>query len=457
MDKYFVLSAKATAKADKKMNNNTVKNLFKSFCLGDGELTLTEGADNTFVLGTTQVPALPAGKEWALQVDENGAAVVGRDAACLMRGFMVLLMKIEYTEDAMRIAYTQDVSAYRFENRAIHICIFPDSGRYFIQKLVRLCGLCQYSHIVIEFWGMLQYDCMKELSWPMAYTKEEAKALIQEARELGMEPVPMFNQLGHASACRVRHGKHVVLDQNPKLQHLFTGDGWDWNIYSEKVHALHKAIRKELYEVFGEGEYIHVGCDESYNYTHDEFSRKNQLPAFLNRLTTEVVEEGRRPMVWMDMMLERGKYPGATATCPADEVQNIQKSLHPKTVMVDWQYRIYEAPISTMMSLKDTGYDVMGAPWHNPANYTAFADTVAEQGFFGIMMTTWHTLELKMPSVLGCAKKCGATTHTWSHISSAKTYGKETAALWRRVAFEGNDFKSSGWTERDITELYVGQ
>ena len=121
MDKYFVLSAKATAKADKKMNNNTVKNLFKSFCLGDGELTLTEGADNTFVLGTTQVPALPEGKEWALQVDENGAAVVGRNAACLMRGFMVLLMKIEYTEDAMRIAYTQDVSAYRFENRAIHI------------------------------------------------------------------------------------------------------------------------------------------------------------------------------------------------------------------------------------------------------------------------------------------------------------------------------------------------
>lgn len=455
MDRFFVVCGETAAFADKRMHNSTVKNLWKSFCLGDGELTLTEGADNTFRLGTTALPLLTPGKEYALRVDENGAAITGKDIGGLMRGFMVLLMKIEYTEGIMRIAFTQEESAYRIENRMIHICVFPDNDRYFIKKLVRLCGLCQYTHIVIEFWGMLKYDCMAELAWPMAYTKEEAKALIREAREFGMEPIPMFNQLGHASACRVRHGKHVVLDQNPRLQHLFTGDGWDWNIYSRKVHDLHKAIRSELYEVFGQGEYIHVGCDEAYNYTHDRVSRK-QLPAFLKQLTDEVAAEGRRPMIWMDMMLEQGKYPGATATCPADEVEAMQKSLNPKTVMVDWQYRIYEAPVPTTMCLKDTGYDVIGAPWHNVNNYTAFADTIANERLFGIMMTTWHTLETKLPSVLGCAKRCGVTTHTWSHISSAKTFSKETAAMMRRVSFEGNDYPSAGWIQRDISELFVG-
>lgn len=455
MTGYYILNPKATAVADKRFENATVQSLWKSFCLGDGQLNLTQGADCAFRLGTTPLPTLEPGKEYALRVDAEGAAVVGRDFGGLMRGFMVLLMKIEYTDDDLRIAYTQEQSAYRIENRMIHICVFPDNDRYFIKKLVRLCGLCQYTHIVIEFWGMLKYDCMKELSWPMAYTKEEAKELIREAREFGMEPIPMFNQLGHASACRVRHGKHVVLDQNPRLQSLFTGDGWDWNINSEKVHALHKAIRAELYELFGEGTYFHVGCDEAYNYTHGDTERK-KLPAFLKRLTDEVVSEGRRPMVWMDMMLERGKYPNATATCPANEVEAMQKSLNPKTVMVDWQYRIYEAPVSTTMSLKDTGYDVMGAPWHHVDNYTAFADTIAQHGFFGIMMTTWHTLETKMPSVLGCAKRCGVTTHPWSYISSAKTFGKETAAMMRRISFEGNDYKSAGWIERDMSELLVG-
>lgn len=454
MQNCFVLSGKVVACADKKMQNDTVKNLWKSFCLGDGQLTLQEGPDNTFRLGSTPLPALAPGKEYALTVDENGIAIVGKDYGGLMRGFLVALMQICHTETGMHIPHTRLESNYRIANRMIHICIFPDNDRYFIKKLVRLCGLCQYTHIVIEFWGMLQFDCMKELSWPMAYTKDEAKDLIRQVRELGMEPIPMFNQLGHASACRVAHGKHVVLDQNPRLQHLFTGDGWDWNIFSPAVHQLHRSIRAELYEVFGEGEYFHVGCDESYNYTHDDVSRR-KLPEFLNRLTGEVAAEGRRPMVWMDMMLESGKYPGATATCPAEEVETMHKSLHPSTVMVDWQYRIYEKPVQTLLSLQNSGHDVIGAPWHNADNYKAVVDTVAEEHFFGVMMTTWHTLDTKLPTVLACARRCGVTTFPWSHISSAKDPRKETAAMLRRISFEGTTYESAGWIPADTHDRYV--
>jgi len=160
MENSYILNGKATACADKRMHNDTVKNLWRSFCLGDGELTLTDGPDCTFRLGTTALPELPEGKEYALRVDENGAAVVGRDYGGLMRGFMVLLMKIDYPETGLSMACTQETSAYRIQNRMIHICVFPDNSRYFIEKLVRLCGLCQYTHIVVEFWGMLQYDCL---------------------------------------------------------------------------------------------------------------------------------------------------------------------------------------------------------------------------------------------------------------------------------------------------------
>ena len=69
---------------------------------------------------------------------------------------------------------------------------------------------------------MLKMDCLAELAWPFAHTKEEIRPLIEEARALGMEVIPMFNHLGHASANREMYGKHVVLDQNPKLEYLFT-------------------------------------------------------------------------------------------------------------------------------------------------------------------------------------------------------------------------------------------
>ena len=70
-------------------------------------------------------------------------------------------------------------------------------------------------------------------------------------------------------------------------------------------------------------------------------------------------------------------------------------------------------------------------------------------------MTTWHSMETMMPSILGCAKRCGVTTHAWSPVSSAKDFRKETAAMLRRVSFEGNTYETAGWIERDTADLVV--
>lgn len=449
MSNYFVLKSKMSAVADERMANETVKKLWNSFLLNDGTLDFNKGECNTFTVGNTALPTLDGGKEYALRVDKNGIAVVGSDYNGLMHGFMSLLMKMEYDDECIKIKEVEEQSAFRFKNRMIHICVFPENDLYYIKKLVRLCALCQYSHIVIEFWGMLKYDCLKELSWPNAFTKEQAKEIVNECHNLGIEPIPMFNQLGHATACRIRSGKHVALDQNPKLQNLFTPDGWAWNIHSEKVRNLLKEVRRELYELFGEGEYMHVGCDEAYYYTGCDEERK-MMPQFLKELTDEVVAEGRRPMIWMDMLLERNKYNKtykATATCAPEEVEVLQGSLNPKTVMVDWQYYAVEAPVNTLMSLKDNIRDAMGAPWYDPANYKAYADTVANEGMFGIMMTTWHTLKDYMQSILGCAKECGAITFPWSEFSGLR---EETATLLRRVSFEGNKYTECGYMEYQI-------
>lgn len=449
MNNYLLLDSKISVVADQKMNNETVKKLWNSFCLTLGEIHFEKGENFTFRLGSTPLPTLQAGKEYVLTVDEKGAAIVGKDYGGLLRGFISLLMKIEQEGTAFKIRTITEESDYKIANRMLHICVFPENNLYFIKKLIRLAALCQYTHIVIEFWGMLQYDCLKELAWPNAFSKNQAKELIKECRELGLEPIPMFNQLGHATACRVKYGKHVVLDQNPTLARLFTPDGWAWNIHSDEVRTLLKKIRNELYELFGEGEYMHVGCDEAYYYTRCDEER-HKLPAFLKELTDEVVEEGRRPMVWMDMMLERDRYNQkvrAYATCPADEVEIMQNALNPATVMVDWQYDMKEVPIEPLLSLKDNIRDAMGAPWYEKENYNAYVDTIVEHNMFGIMMTTWHTLSEQIFSILGCAKKCGAVTFPWSEFSGVR---EETATLLRRVSFEGNTYEDCGWKNLQI-------
>ncbi len=449
MSDAFLIPNRLTAVADPKMNNETVQKLWRGFSLTLGEIAFEQGEKNTFRLGEEPLPALSEGKEYALSVSEKGAAVIGKDFGGLMRGFLSLLMKMEYDGKAVFIKTLTEESNYRLKNRMLHICVFPENSYHYIQKLIRLAGLCQYTHLVIEFWGMLRYDCLKELAWPHAFTKSQAKALIEECRALGMEPVPMFNQLGHATACRIKYGKHVVLDQNPTLQHLFTPDGWAWNIHSQETRALLKKVRQELYDLFGEGEFLHVGCDEAYYYTRCDEER-HLLPAYLKDLTDAVTEEGRRPMVWMDMMLERDKYHKGTrvyATCAPDEVEALQESLNPATVMVDWQYNVLQAPIETLLSLKGNKRDAMGAPWYEKGNSAAFVETVAENDLFGIMMTTWQALKEHMDCILKCAKECGASTFPWSEFSGVR---EETATILRKISFEGNSYADCGWAKEQI-------
>lgn len=442
----MILDSRVTAVADERMCNDTVKKLWNSFCLTDSEFDIKTGKKLTFRLGDTALPVLKDDKEYAICVTEKGAAVVGKDYGGLLRGFVSLLMKIEYDNEILKIKAVTEESDYKIKNRMLHICVFPENDLYFIKKLIRLAGLCQYTHIVIEFWGTLQYDCLNELAWPHAFTKLQAKELIRECRELGIEPIPMFNQLGHATASRVCYGKHVVLDQNPRLQHLFTPDGWAWNIESPEVFALLKQIRKELYELFGEGEYVHIGCDEAYYITRNEKLRKG-LPDFLAKLTSEVEAEGRRPMLWMDMLLEEGKFQHCYTVGKKDEVCQLRNSTAKSTVFVDWQYDCKESPIPSLVSLKESGRCCMGAPWFDKRNYTAHIDTVAQHNMFGVMLTTWHTLKGNMHSILGCAKKCGAKSFVWSEFSGLT---EETATLLRRVSFEGNTYADCGWSKEQI-------
>ena len=75
----YLLDGRVTARADTALNNGMVKKLWRSFSLNCSELEFTEGRPFTFVLGDIQLPELEADKEYALCVEENGAAVIGKD------------------------------------------------------------------------------------------------------------------------------------------------------------------------------------------------------------------------------------------------------------------------------------------------------------------------------------------------------------------------------------------
>jgi hypothetical protein len=413
-----------------------------------------------------EIPQVPEGKEYIITVTEKGVAVAGRDYRCLARGVMVLMMQIEFTcleegKETFRIAVGTLESQYTIDNRMIHFCVFPETTPLFLKKCLRLAGVMQYTHVVLEYWGMLKYDCLKELAWANAFSKDYAKAVAQEIEDMGMEAIPMMNHLGHAAACRVSGGKHVVLDQNPRLADLFSYDGWSWNIESRKAHDLLKEVRKELYEIFPGATYFHLGCDEVYSYEKgDEDQRR--MRNFLHDLIEEVKAEGKTPIIWGDMLLNaeaagvdsrrQVPRPAQPYFCGCDTPENAEKMIEaiPKdTVIADWHYDVMETPIRTSVYLRDKGFRVLGAPWFKDPNCQAHVNTVRDEKLFGLMVTTWHTLAEKMPHIMTDALMCGAHQSPWSGTSGTKIR-TELGTLLRKVCFVNGDYKEAGFTDSQI-------
>lgn len=449
MKKYY-LKESLVANADPRLGS-IAKELFEGFCFKECTLSLTQGEQNTFLIGSLAIPKIKQGSEFALKIDENGIAINATCYGALMRGFFSMLMKIrrDFGEKELYLECVLESGEYKLENRMVHLCLFPEIDLFHIKRYIRLLACLQFTHIVIEPWGTIKYDCLPELGWKNSFSKNELADLISEIKALGMEPIPMFNSLGHASGCRSISGKHVVLDQSPALFHLFTPDGWAWDLENERVWTLLRSIRRELYEIFDGCTYFHIGFDESHSHQRNALLRP-RLAEYLKRLTSEIIDEGKRPMLWIDMLLPREAYVGFNQSCHSvrseAECLEILSKIDKSTILVDWQYDVTKAPISTSLYYKDKGFDIIGAPWLNIQNGKAHIDTVSQNGLFGVMLTTWHTLFKDIENLIPFAEELGAKL-PWFYEGVSST---ATATLLRCLLPSQGSYEKSGYSKLQL-------
>ncbi len=449
MKKYYIGNS-LVATGDSRLGS-ICKELFSGFCFGKSTLSLIQGKENTLLIGDTSIPKINSSAEFALKIDENGIAINGRDYGSLMRGFFSMLMKIrwDFGKEELFLEEVTENTEYKLKNRMVHLCLFPEADLYSMKKYIRLLAVLQFTHVVIEPWGTVRLDCLPELGWKNSFSKNDLSDLVNEIKVLGMEPIPMFNSLGHASGARYMSGKHVVLDQNPSLYYLFTPDGWAWDLENEKTWTLLKSIRKELYEIFDDCSYFHIGFDESHSHNKNEILRP-RLSSYLKRLTDEIAREGKRPMLWIDMLLPAQAYNGFKANCHSvrseAECTEILSKIHKSAIFVDWQYDVTESPISTSLYYKDKGLDIIGAPWLNPKNGKAHIDTVSENGLFGVMLTTWHTLFKEIDNLIPFTKEFGGTLPWFYEGNNATT----VAALLRNLMPWDGNYEHAGYSKRQL-------
>lgn len=336
--------------------------------------------------------------------------------------------------------------------RGIHICVFPESSLEFIKKTVRLCGLMKYSHIVLEFWGTLKYDCLDSLGWKeLAYDKKQIAPLIDEGKAMGMEFIPMFNHLGHAAQCRSCSGKHTILDQNPKLEPLFEPDGWTWCLSNPDTLKLLKNIRGELMDLFGEGSYFHLGCDEAYTFaTCGLCSKKDKgrlIADYINELAAELLAEGRKPIIWADMTLGYQRFPLPYITTPdaGFDPQKFLKSLNDNIILDDWQYDVEKGEYLTGKYLMEnhSAQNIIVSPWRTKEPIEYLCRKVKEMHLGGVLETTWNTLAKDYVSVMMTAIHCWQ--NTFADYDKWEFYSCHLAKLLRKLNPSNGIYEDSGF------------
>lgn len=445
---------------DDPLKLDTIQELWRNFTMGAGTLkiqTCEKLPQFSAVISETEpqtIPTLATGFEYSVKVTKEGFALAAADSAGLTHAFSTILQLInprclEAGEESFAAPYVTIEDRPDLDFRGIHLCVFPETKLVLLEKAIKMAGLMKFTHVVLEFWGTLEYDAMPELHWKEHFfTKAEIKPLINMIRGMGMQVIPMFNHLGHAAAARECFGRHVILNQNPKLAMLFEPDGWTWCLSNPDTLKLLRQIREELIELCGPGDYFHIGCDEARSYaTCDKCSPNDgpkMLAQYLNGLSKELKEQGRRAIMWGDALLDKSVWK-APNIATGDSIPKALPLLDRDIIIADWQYSIEENDVPTAKFFVEQGFETLLSPWDRGENMQGLAEGAKKLHTLGVLATTWD----RLPGFI--SKIPYMADAMWSGPSNYRQSGTQIASLLRKLVLTER-FEDAGWNGWEVKE-----
>ncbi len=446
-----------------------MKSLWYNFCKTastlDIQLNLSSKQFCCFSVGTPVSESAEVPQHYAILADERSILLTAVNTEALINGFTTLVQLIcpvnldegreEFYITGVKIT---DKPAIGF--RSVHLCIFPDSALSTIEKAIHMAGFMKFTHIVLEFWGTLQYETIPELAWQnRSFSKTEIRSLVDLARSYGMEVIPMVNHFGHATQSRSCYGRHTILNANPRRAKLFEPDGWTWCLSNPDTYKLLSDMRAELIDLCGNGSYFHLGFDEAYSFATCDKCRK-RVPAellaeYINRLTEDLAAYGRRPIIWHDELIRRDAFAdkipdGVVANGQSHNTDSALERLDRRVIIADWQYEYRHTGIGghvnpTASYFQTMGFDTILCPWDVMQNVRVLCEDARLLSAYGVMLTTWHHLPAYLSKFLNVGEYAWRADGTYTNVPST-----EAAAVLRTVYPTNGDYISSGWNAFEV-------
>lgn len=216
-------------------------------------------------------------------------------------------------------------------------------------------------------------------------TPNLVKELQEEFAPKGLRVIPFINTLGHMEGfVRAEEGRQYAEGSRFGSEQICPSR-------TECVQFA-KNLIDDIITTFDD-DWVHLGGDEPWQLGDcplcqkrvDDVGKAGLYGEFYRDLCGHVLDQGRRPALWADMLNE---HPAALEYLPKE------------TILFDWQYD--NPPLETSQKLRDAGFDVICAPalhtydaaWLHLnlsiENIEAHKRDAESVEALGVLLTTWE-------------------------------------------------------------------
>ncbi|KPK66044.1 MAG: hypothetical protein AMK73_01140 [Planctomycetes bacterium SM23_32] len=287
--------------------------------------------------------------------------------------------------------------------RGLHVSVDADGNldawERFIREALPREGV---NLLVLEVNYAYDYRSYPQVAERDALTREDVMRITSACRDVGIEPVPQMNCLGHQSWRGRSFGllrAFPEFDERPDIPQDADQDALYCRSYCPlhpQVHEVVFGLMDELAEVFG-AEQFHVGMDEVFLIAEDQCPRcagKDPAELFageVSALANHLADRGVTTWMWGDRFINAEQFPtgkwegSANGTWPAID------AVPTDIVICDWHYeRAFETPAF----FAEKGFGVVTCPWQKEDVALEELDIMRRlrersDRALGMLQTTW--------------------------------------------------------------------
>ena len=269
------------------------------------------------------VQELDEDESYTLNVSSSGANLAAPNPLGVLRGLQTFLQLVELTPDGFAAPVVKIEDQPRFAWRGLMI----DVGRHFmpLEVLKRNLDGMEAVKMNVFHWHLSENQGfrMESKKFPklqeagsdgLYYTQEEAREVIEYARDRGIRVVPEFDVPGHATAWFVGYPELASAPGPYEIERKWGTSDPEMNPAKEETYKFLDKFFGEMTELFPDA-FFHIGGDEVTGKQWDAnreiqkfmrehgFNTNHELQAYFNGRIERILEKHHKRMVGWDEIL----------------------------------------------------------------------------------------------------------------------------------------------------------